>query len=386
MAEDNKKETTPSGSGGSGSLDQSGKREENAPWNKPVKLEFKRFERKYGPGLSALFKQMFNRDVGDEYWEWKYYKNPAGKHSAFIALDGDRVVGEVASIPWKVKVGSKIVTAAQTCDIVLAPEHQGLGTFYTICRMAEDDARENGAVFAYGVAIETTLGLSTKILGFENAGPLNNMALVINPTPFLKSRLKIGPLSSALGAVGSAGVKTMNRFRFRSSSSIEITEIDSFDSTFDNLWREWTPDFDQVIVRDADYLNWRYCMNPQTKYRILKADRNGTCVGYLVMCLRWKKGILRGMVVDLMIDPGDKEVLGSLINRLAGILYQEKADSISIWMLEHVPAYRYLKSTGFVQRGTPHFLIAKSLIDKEENSRFSRRDGWYFTLGDGDMY
>ncbi len=354
--------------------------------SKRTKLEYKRYERKYGPGLSALFKRMFDRDLGDDYWEWKYYDNPAGKHNAYIALDEEKVVGEIASIPCRVKVGPEELTACQTCDIVIAPEHQGLRTFRTLCRVAEDSSRDNGCVYIYGVAVPTTLGLSTKILGFNDAGPLNNLAKVINPAPFLKKRLKIGPLSTALGALGGAGLRTVDAFRLKPSPGIEISEIDRFDSSFDNLWKEWSADFDHVIIRDSVYLNWRYCDNPVENYKIFKADRNGKCVGFLVMCFNVEEGIRRGFVVDLMTDPGDPQVLSSLISRLAGILYREKTDSISIWMLEHVPAYKYLRSIGFVPRGTPHTLIVKSLVDKWGNERLSERTEWFFTLGDGDMY
>jgi hypothetical protein len=46
-----------------------------------------------------------------EYCEWQYLKNPIGKRYVIIAYNGEKAIGQIASIPCLYKIGKEFAIA-----------------------------------------------------------------------------------------------------------------------------------------------------------------------------------------------------------------------------------------------------------------------------------
>src|SRR5262245_36004979 len=64
------------------------------------------------------------------FWKWHNLENPHTPMDdipLWIIKSGDRVVGQLATIPVRVKVGSNEVPAIWILDFVILPEYRGQG-------------------------------------------------------------------------------------------------------------------------------------------------------------------------------------------------------------------------------------------------------------------
>jgi hypothetical protein len=335
--------------------------------------------------LSALYDEVFSREIEPEYWEWKYYQNPAGKHDTYVALKGDKIVGQVGGIPVKVKVGSEEVLAAQTCDIIVSARHRKGTPFFRLHKAASKEVEPRGWSFVYGFSIESTYRISTKMLGFVSAGPIGKLVKILKPAPFLRNKVKPGFLCDTLGALGAHSLKMLDTLRTGSIQGVEIWEVDRFDSVFDELWRRRAEDFDIMVVRDSTYLNWRYTQNPIQAYTTFGATKSGTLAGFVTTCIRQEGDIRRGYIVDLLVDPQDKETCNALFAYAIDHFRREGADSINTWLPEHTMAFGLAKRVGFVVRKTSHNLIVRS-HGRWDNELLTDRSRWFLTMGDSDNY
>lgn len=350
-----------------------------------MKLEYRLFQGGDESALSALYKEVFGVDLAPEYWEWKYQRNPAGAHIMYVALEGDKIVGGLGAIPVKVKAGSEEVLGLQTCDIVIAAKYRKGTPFFRRHKLGTEEQKRRGWGFVFGFSIETTYRLSTKMLGFVDAGPIHKIVKVLNPTLFLRGKLVPRSVATAFGACAASGLKMLNKIKIRHAEGVEIGEANRFDSTFDEFWRSRCGDFEIMIVRDSAYLNWRYCQNPAQAYRTFTAFRNGVLSAFAVVAVRQEGEFRRGYVVDLLASPEDRETMSSLFAQAITHLYGERVDSVTAWIPERTSAFHLAQRLGFVRRRTPHHLIVRG-EGHLDNKYLAERSRWYIAMGDSDNY
>jgi len=89
-----------------------------------AKLELRRLQRGDEERLVDIYREVFGVELGVPYWRWKYFDNPFGDPVMYVALDGDRIVGEIGGILCNVRAGGKEALAVQVVDIVILPEYQ----------------------------------------------------------------------------------------------------------------------------------------------------------------------------------------------------------------------------------------------------------------------
>ncbi len=352
---------------------------------KRLDLDFRPFESRDGPALSALHGEVFGRKIDPAYWNWKYYLNPAGPHNAYLAVHDGRIVGEITAVPVRIKVGDREIIASQTCDIVIAPSYRKSTPFFRLFKVAYKDYETKGWEFIYGLPLESTYRLGTKMFGFKSAGALKSLVKILDPTPFLRKRIKNRVMSGTLGTLGVAGLRLRNMSRSIRLNRLKIKEVEQFDSRFDDLWYRCSPRFPIAVARTPEYLNWRYFQNPMTQYKVLAVYSGEECRGFAVYCMRERDGITRCFLVDLLAHPDDAAVIKCLLSCVAEASYRQGADSVNTWMLEHTFLYPFLKETGYVERDTPHYLIVKPTKDASD-SFLHERGNWFLTIGDSDHY
>jgi predicted N-acetyltransferase YhbS len=350
-----------------------------------MKLEYRPLQQGDEAALSALHREVFGVDFPIQYWDWKYYQNPAGEHDAYVAVADGAIGGEIATIPVKVKLGAELATACQTCDVAIAPQYRKGTPFFRLHKAAAEEVTRRGWVFVYGIAIETTYKISTKMLGFVGAGHIRKLVKILNPAPFLAERMKAERAGKAIGSVGSFGLKLVDSLRTRDYPDIEVAQIERFDSAFDDFWLERSSDFEIMGVRDSCYLNWRFFQNPMQTYDVFCARRNGKLSGFIVLCMRAESKIRRGYIVDFLVPPQDGEVACSLIQRAVSHFHAQKADNITVWLPERAPIFDFFKRNGFLERETPHDLIVRS-HGKWANDYLADATHWFLTMGDSDNY
>lgn len=215
----------------------------------------------------ALFRKVFNTEMSPEFWAWKYGD---GRGRAMIARCGDDVVAHYGATTRRISFMGKDARALQVCDVMVDPKERGVMT-------------RKGAFFQVASAfLEAYFGYYNEHLlayGFPN---LRHMRLAE----------KLGLYAEVARMVEIRWAPLFPRPRF---ATVARTLIGGRDDSrvLEKLWTQMKEDLSEaiVVVRDPEYLQYRYFEHPHYRYDVMAVmDRlTGYPRGVVVM-RREKKG------------------------------------------------------------------------------------------------
>lgn len=327
-----------------------------------------------------------NRAFGDfstpAYWKWKYFDNPAGQGIFALAIDGERVVGRIGEIPLRMKIGEREVLAAQGVDTAILEEYRKGTTFFRMAHLVGKKSKVDGISFSFGFAIKLTYEISTGSLGFHHASSVRKWVKVLDPTPFLRNRLKMRIIPRWIGK-GISGIRAWESGR-RARKLTNISELRSFDERFDRLWEEAVKAA-VMVVRDSTYLNWRYTRCPVAEYKIVAIEKAGQIEGYMILQQIERDGILYGYIVDILAAKGKEKCVDELLSSAIDYFYQQGVAAVVCWIPDGFFLCNFLKSKGFLARPIRHYVIVKSYKEEETPLDILKQEkNWFYTFGDSD--
>jgi GNAT superfamily N-acetyltransferase len=265
--------------------------------------------------------------TGDEF-DWWFRDNPAGSLMS-VARMSDRVVGVASHSLFRMILGGEERLASFSVHATTDASARGQGIFEALERKHEEEAQERGVAVVLAFASKPTASIFLGPLGWTEIGRLRVWA-----RPFPRVRPRRAP------------VARIERFRHPGDAG-----------------RDWP----NHIVRDAEYLNWRYLESPRDyetyavagSYAVLghKVHR-GTAIAYVADLSGNPRALLRACLAD--VDPEARALL-------------------AIPAPEHRGAYA---SLGFLPTRTRLHLMGKALAGTLDVDRRS----WRFTLGDTDFF
>jgi GNAT superfamily N-acetyltransferase len=329
---------------------------------------------------------LFNRGFPDErnieQWTWQYRSNPAGKGMVFLADSDGRVVGHYAIIPTLFKVGLTEVLGSQSVDTITHADFQKKGIFTTLARLAYKEARSQGVRLVYGYPNRFSHQGLVKRLEFREIARIPKYAmpttlkghlLGVTTKPEVMRRLSF---LSRLGASRARG----KRLPKAEETSI-IERAPRFGGEYDELWNAAADNLKVAVVRNADYLNWRYTERPESEYNLFEARGDKSILGFVVGRTLNRDSWKEGYIVDSLCL--STTVFEVLLDALIGRFKEVGVDIIYTWMLI-APDYRgALLNKGFKQVPSEFLLTTKALGEDLEASLYIK-ENWYVTRGDCD--
>jgi hypothetical protein len=305
-------------------------------------------------------------------WKWQYQDNPSGKAITIIAKHNENLISQYANIPVHLKIGAQVCAAAIVIDLMVKKNYRRLGLFKKMGDFSNNRlAQLNTAItIAFPSRKESCAGFINK-LGWYVVGELDTLIKIINPL----KKSQVIPLRQGFGGQASQ------------ASHVEVKEAMSFPDEINNLWDKLKDKINIAVVRDNDYLNWRYFKNPAGGYQAYLAYRDGTLLGYFVLKVTTVAHLKAGLVVDfLCVD--DLEIMRELsakINQLCarggaylcGIL-RTKLYEQKLRQLGFNPLARSLNPKKYT-------LIAREHQANLDTGAIKNLDNWYLSFGDWDV-
>ena len=264
---------------------------------------------------------------GPEF-DWWFSGNPAGSLMSVAQEDG-RVVGVAAHSRYRIMLGGEERLATFSVHATTDPAARGRGVFVGLERKHEEEAESQGAAVVLAFASAPTAPLFLGPLDWTEIGRLRMWA---RPLPRL--RLPWG----------------------------KPEQISRFDHTGDAA-ASWP----NHIVRDADYLNWRYLDSPRD-YVAYRARG-----GYAVLGHKRQRGHAIALVADL-VGP----VRPLLHACLAGV----KPGTRTLIALPGPGQRAAYLSAGFTPTPISLHFMGKALAGRLDPDPSE----WRFTLGDTDFF
>lgn len=355
--------------GGRGAAEDRGKDHGGPTTLEEAQIEIREFRPGDEESLLACFNEVFAqidvtfRPRPMEVWRWAFDANPAGRR-VFVAVSGERVVAQYASLPVRMRVEGADSSFGQIVDSMAHPEfRQGLKQpglfvrtawpFFDAYGGAEKD------LVMFGLPVPQAWRVGKSFLKYEMVREL--------------CTLELEATSPAFAATGAA------------TSELEVVETDSVGPWIDNLWRPWSASQSCVAVRDEAYLRWRYTDKPDHEYRfaIVRPRGGGDARGMAVVrrgSFDHREALL---LVDWMVPSGDAAAGAALLAWARERAAAERAPRLTALFPTWEPWFLAFQDAGFRVRPTSYFLVARHFAKRYDMGWL--RGHWYYTLGDFDL-
>lgn len=313
--------------------------------------------RQYAEGdeqqILALYQRSFGRALSEAFWRWRFESNPIGERFIALMCDGDRTVGHYAVTPVRLFIEGRTVLTGLSGTTMTDPQYRGLGIFPALASHVYEDAARRGLAMVWGFPNSLSHGTFTQALGWRDIYEIPTLTL---------------DLSSAKSAP---------------AVSLQIEAPDSFDDRFDRLWQRIScrSHAAVLVVRDAEYLRWRYTRNPINQYDTMTLGSSREIHGYVVF-KKYQDGL---DIVDLLVE--DDAAAGVAL--IAGVVSRASSLALSevrLWLNASDPLRAGVERLGFRLAAPVTYFSARILDDRRVGAAPYDFRRWHFSLGDSDVY
>lgn len=336
------------------------------------------------PAVLSFLKKAYPdnpRHCDPVYWDWHFADAPhiqKGKLPIWLAKSGNRIAGQLATLPVELNIQEKRVHALWVLDWIV-----------------DSDFRRRGIGKKLALAAEA---FSPYLLGV-NTNQQHAPALLLGLNWVIVSRIpryhKILFPGEAVGEIQKIGLirKLANAAFFpmrrhyalgvRAGNKIRL--IENIDSSFDVLWQQAQPQWHCTTSRDSSMLNWQFRRQPGKHFEILGYFDNDKLLGYSVLFFRKRTdlgAISKAAISDICYHPsGARKTVDALIGASLTLCAERKVGGLVTDAIDPLLENR-LRFFGFWKINSPLQLMAKA---PENQEALYRADRWYLTRSDSDI-
>ncbi|CAD6491099.1 MAG: Acetyltransferase (GNAT) domain protein [Candidatus Argoarchaeum ethanivorans] len=330
------------------------------------------------------------------WWNWKYMDNPAGVSGIWVADHDGKIVGSRSTILVKMKIAGKPVMGSQNTDLITHPNYRRQGIFSALEKKSFDQLKDDGICITYSLPGPMSYPGYMKSGSFFDTHALQTMIRPFNLENALKRRIKNEFLLKICAVTGNIFINIFYRAEKRPEvNGLTITKISSFDDRVNDFWKKISNDYEIIVVRDKEYLNWRYVDIPNVRYTIYLAEEREEICGYVVLECVKEEGLSCGHILDIVAPLDRPEVIHSLLSKAIKYFKQESVDVIFCKMIADKIFYKIFRKNGFISSHFISFLskrfgIWNKHVVRINSSKISETylkdsKNWFIQLGDSDF-
>lgn len=241
-----------------------------------------------------------------QFFQWKHRDNPFGVSPAWVAMDGEKIVGFRTFLRWQFERDGATVEAVRAVDTATHPDYQGKGIFSLLTRHALDELAAANVAFVFNTPNDKSRPGYLKMgwqlverlpVAARPRSPLSLVRLARARTPADKWSAECDtgqPAPEVLADTAAVG-RLLER---ASKGTIGATEGPGVIRT----------------RRSPTHLLWRYGF-PPLRYRALTAP-GGVDDGLVVFRLRRRGAATEAAVCELLVPDGDTALTRRLLRRV----------------------------------------------------------------------
>jgi len=333
--------------------------------------------------IGALYEAVLQRPFAPGAWEWQFARAVAGNGFIWFADHDGTLAGQYATIPLRMRVGGRETGGSQSLDTLTHPDYRRQGIFTTLAKEVYA-ATSQEADLVYGFPNDNSFGGFVKHLDFFVLEDLVTLVRPLAMSPILSKRIAIPLLTNVAGKTAQAVFDTIYTGN-RTPAGVSIRQVNMFPETVDSLYDQFGGRFDNMLIRDHEYLRWRYDDNPRHDYDILIAEREGSLRGYCVCGHTERNGLNVGLIVDLFADPDDDALIAALLQHASDHLRRSGAHVASCIFASQSPFSRAARKLGFVFKARRFPFIVRVNSSGLDRGDVKNPASWHITFGDSDF-
>jgi SAM-dependent methyltransferase len=305
----------------------------------------------YRPGdeieIVKLFQAIFGREMSLEEWRWKYTGRGNGKvHSTVAVSETNGIVAHYGGMQHRMVYQGREINGVSIGDVMVDPRYRGRTLFKKVSSLFPAEATKEGIFLGYGFPNARALRLPEMLGIYEKVEDVY------------------------------AGTKAVKQWNNSARYIYKLFQLTYDDGRIDRLWEEVRNSYHLAVIRNRDYLAWRYQRNPLFSYELWGLRK------------RWSRK-LRGIAV--LRRDGEKVLIIDYIcpDRLIDVLFQKIENTayaagqkqLTIWHPE------FLKEK--MQRMGFSVEYAGTSVPRSTHEGWLTRDqiagNFFYTMGDTDF-
>ena len=279
-----------------------------------------------------------------EVWKWKYRQSPL-ETNIIVSTVGEEVVGAGHCIKMNVKLGNRVLTSFYDDDYVTKPEYRKLGVYKAITNLTDEVKKDASADFCYWITSNPII--LTKTMIHEQVtfpAPFSDLIRVKNIDQFIE---KFSIEETSLLRASYLSKKEATKPIPSPRTDFSIIDVELFDERFESFWDKISDNYDYFLMRNNDYMNWRFNQNPNLKYKVKAAISNGKIIGCVVIEVFNDKGYLDSSIFDLLFHPNRIDVISPLFEEAIHYCDSLDVDCISLTTMQDNKYQKIAESLGF---------------------------------------
>ena len=324
--------------------------------------------------IIRLYKEVFNKDLSIQLWQWKYNRFPKGKKYIFLAFDKSRCIGQYALIDFELNAFGKTIPALLSLDSMIHPHYQGQNIFTKLVEYAKKNTKSQQYP-SITFLNENSISVYTKKFNWKYLG---NIPVYCSPLSLIQLRntnkilyFLIKPFSLTLNYISST------------TKGISLHRIKSFDEVIEHKCNKNNRFYS--ISRNKEFLDWRYLKSPKD-YQCFNIIYKMDLIGYCVIKVEEKFGLQFTWIMDLFVDEEYVNYFDNVLNAIADKYFLKSDFITSLLPNEYYKKY-YAKSVFFKipQFLFPHEFYFCASKNHSNKTNIFKLENWYMTWSLNDV-
>jgi hypothetical protein len=360
-----------------------------------VDFDIRRFQEGDEEGIIQLLKLSFKEWAETEnpinYWRWKYLGIPLGT-KVILALANGSVIGIGHEMYMNIKIGANIYHSEYGEDWATHPDYRGRGIYKKILEQILD-AQDRKVIFDYWLSTNPIIIKTSEKMGLSTSFKFPYTITHLFKVKNLQQHLKSKGLNDDILARGGLGVaKTLNKVKKiaskqpKISNAIIIKTPEKFGDYYNQFWSQISMQYNYILQRDANFLNWRYC-DPEGGQHIIKEAWIGDeFCGFAVLRMRKIGQYNEGYIMDLLTLQENEEAANVLLSEACNFFDERGVNAVHLQAVKGNPLQSKAEQFGFVSSGALRSYIGCDMVKGHEEDRRTLEDSkpsqLYFNYGD----
>ncbi|MDI6780761.1 MAG: hypothetical protein QME49_01415 [bacterium] len=332
--------------------------------------------------MTSLLNENRRVSINEKRYEWLYKQNPHGKAIGWIAIDekSDDPVGVTVVTPRLVRVEGRDVVCWNCGDFSIDKKYRSLGVAVKLRKAARDGVNAGIVPFLYAHPNDRMLVVHQRV-GHPVMGQMVRYAKVIRLNKKIQEILKTKVVADVISGLGNPLLKLMGKEQwYRKGYTIDVGVNIKYGEEFDAFFDKVINRYAVCVVRNAEYLNWRYSNSPLYEMITLSLRKKGKLCGYLIY---YKQEMDVVHVKDVFYE--DDDAARHLIGVLISMLRRQGISTISLGLLGSNPFIEILRFFGFSQRVDISSVIVYPNPSFEYAETVKDAKNWFMMVGDRDV-
>ena len=326
-----------------------------------------------------LYQEAYGKRIDIHRWRWIY--DSKNTHSIIVLAESrDGLIGHVSGLVKTIVYQDHEFKAVHSLYAVVRSKVRRSGLFIEMMRRLESHAMDLGADFIYGFSYHNYVFRALNKIGRKKIGVIPLYVLPIHPLKL--SSLKV-PIANKISFVDNTTRNIVSIL----AQSWPTTPITNFKEVHEALWLNNRPENKFAVLRNKDYMDWRYTKWSGAGYRLMSLSESTELDGFLIFRVEEKWGVKVVFIMDIVIPYNNVEGFDKLLGGVVDFALNAKADAITAMGVRDDMWTARLVSKGFIkvpQMFLPRVvgMTLKPLKDKPILEKAMDINNWYLSWGD----